>query len=359
MDKRKLNDDEMGIDPNALVKVTTMKHIVEIQFMERINNKAHIKKLDANRYVDLKTGDIREFERTENRSQGENSLRKTFNRLRELINTNFDGAANELFVTLTYRGELQTNDPKIVYEDFKRFIKRLKYTYRNETSIDYINVLEPHESGNFHMHVLFRFNDLNSIYIPNEVNRATGESINAPLRDLWGNGNVTISSLKHCDNIGAYLSAYLSDIEVPDTLSGHFDVIEKEVEGQKKKFMKKDTGCNNICQVTEKTTDGYYLEIGNDVWIGNQVLLKGGIKIGTGAVVAMGAVVTKDVPPYAIIAGVPGKIIGYRFSENIIKRLLQLKWWDFTRIQLEAARPLFDGELTEEKLDKLFAIKNS
>ena len=238
MDKRKLNDDEMGIDPNALVKVTTMKHIVEIQFMERINNKAHIKKLDANRYVDLKTGDIREFERTENRSQGENSLRKTFNRLRELINTNFDGAANELFVTLTYRGELQTNDPKIVYEDFKRFIKRLKYTYRNETSIDYINVLEPHESGNFHMHVLFRFNDLNSIYIPNEVNRATGESINAPLRDLWGNGNVTISSLKHCDNIGAYLSAYLSDIEVPDTLSGHFDVVEKEVDGKKKKFMK-------------------------------------------------------------------------------------------------------------------------
>ena len=238
MDKRKLNDDEMGIDPNALVKVTTMKHIVEIQFMERVNNKAHIRKLDSNRYVDLKTGDIREFERTENRSQGENSLRKTFNRLRELINSNFDGAANELFVTLTYRGELQTNDPKIVYEDFKNFVKRLKYAYKDETSIDYINVLEPHESGNFHMHVLFRFNDLKSVYIPNEVNRATGESINAPLRDLWGNGNVTISSLKHCDNIGAYLSAYLSDIEVPDTLAGHFDVIEKEVDGQKKKFMK-------------------------------------------------------------------------------------------------------------------------
>lgn len=238
MEKRQLNDDEMGIAPDATVKVTTMKHIVEIQYMQKVNTEAHIKKLDSERYVDLKTGEIKEFERTENRSQGENSLRKTFNRLRELINTNFDGAPNELFVTLTYRGELQTNDPKIVYEDFKNFIKRLKYAYKNETTIDYINVLEPHASGNFHMHVLFRFNDLESIYIPNEVNRDTGESINAPLRDLWGNGNVTISSLKGCDNIGAYLSAYLSDIEVPDTLEGHFGVVEKEVKGQKKKFLK-------------------------------------------------------------------------------------------------------------------------
>ena len=68
--------------------------------------------------------------------------------------------------------------------------------------------------------------------------------------------------------------------------------------------------------------------IGNDVWIGNNVQIVGGVRIGDGAIVAMGAVVTKDVPPYAIVAGVPAKIIRYRFSDREIEKLLALKWWD-------------------------------
>lgn len=69
--------------------------------------------------------------------------------------------------------------------------------------------------------------------------------------------------------------------------------------------------------------------IGNDVWIGQQVLLKGGIVIGDGAVIAAKAVVTKDVPAYAIVGGVPAKVIRYRFSERQIGRLLGLRWWRF------------------------------
>lgn len=231
MEKRLLAPEEQGISPEAVVKVTTMKHIVEIQYMEKRNTEAHIRKIDSERYVDLATGEIKEFERTVNRAQGENSLRKTFNRLRELINTNFIGSPQESFITLTYRGELQTNDTKKVYEDFKNFMKRLKYKYKNTTTIDYINVLEPHASGNFHMHVLMRFNDLESIYIPN-----------SELAEIWGNGFVTIQSLKDVDNIGAYVSAYLADVEVPaeaaKNLEGHPDLIEKDVAGSKKKFMK-------------------------------------------------------------------------------------------------------------------------
>lgn len=76
------------------------------------------------------------------------------------------------------------------------------------------------------------------------------------------------------------------------------------------------------------TIGGKSIIIGNDVWIGADVTLIGGIKIGNGAIIALGAVVTKDVPPYAIVGGVPAKIIRYRFPENYIERLQNLQWWN-------------------------------
>lgn len=71
------------------------------------------------------------------------------------------------------------------------------------------------------------------------------------------------------------------------------------------------------------------VEIGNDVWIGNGAILMCGVKIGDGAIVASGAVVTKDVPPYAIVGGVPARIIKYRFSEETIADLQDLQWWRY------------------------------
>lgn len=68
--------------------------------------------------------------------------------------------------------------------------------------------------------------------------------------------------------------------------------------------------------------------IGNDCWIGQHVFLVGGVTIGDGAVVLAGAVVTKDVPPYAIVGGVPAKIIRYRYDEKTIKWLLDIQWWN-------------------------------
>ena len=68
--------------------------------------------------------------------------------------------------------------------------------------------------------------------------------------------------------------------------------------------------------------------IGNDVWIGDSVLLMDGVNVGDGAIIAAGAVVTKDVAPYSIVAGIPAREIRKRFSEEIIKQLLELQWWN-------------------------------
>lgn len=72
----------------------------------------------------------------------------------------------------------------------------------------------------------------------------------------------------------------------------------------------------------------YFVEIGNDVWIGTNVLIMDGVKIGDGAVIGASALVNKDVPPYAIVGGVPARIIKYRFNREIIDALIRLKWWE-------------------------------
>lgn len=82
-------------------------------------------------------------------------------------------------------------------------------------------------------------------------------------------------------------------------------------------------------------------EIGNDVWIGSNSIIMGGVKIGNGAIIGSGAVVTKDVPDYAIVAGVPAKIIRYRFDEDTIQKLNDMCWWDWTAEEIKRNKELF------------------
>jgi len=71
------------------------------------------------------------------------------------------------------------------------------------------------------------------------------------------------------------------------------------------------------------------INIGNDVWIGYEAVIMSGVTIGDGAIIGTRAVVTKDVPPYTIVGGIPAKPIKKRFSEDVINRLLQIKWWNW------------------------------
>jgi len=98
------------------------------------------------------------------------------------------------------------------------------------------------------------------------------------------------------------------------------------------------------------------VKVGNDVWIGTRVMIMGGITIGNGAVIGAGAIVTKDVPPYAIVAGVPAKVIKYRFSQEIIDKLEELQWWSLPEDILKENINIFQTE--NISIESLSALMN-
>jgi acetyltransferase-like isoleucine patch superfamily enzyme len=85
--------------------------------------------------------------------------------------------------------------------------------------------------------------------------------------------------------------------------------------------------------------------IGNDVWIGAGAIILSGVTIGDGAIVGAGSVVTHDIPPYAIVAGNPAKIIRYRFSKNQIDKLLEIAWWNWGEDKIKANINYFYGDI--------------
>lgn len=89
--------------------------------------------------------------------------------------------------------------------------------------------------------------------------------------------------------------------------------------------------------------------IGHDVWVGMNVVVRAGCRVGVGAVLGAGAVVTTDVPPYAIFAGVPAKLVRYRFPEDVRLALLASEWWDYP-LELLSQLPSNNIELFLEKL---------
>jgi virginiamycin A acetyltransferase len=78
------------------------------------------------------------------------------------------------------------------------------------------------------------------------------------------------------------------------------------------------------------------IEIGSDCWVGTEAMIFGGTTIGHGSIVGARAVVTKDVPPFAVVAGNPARVIRYRFERDVIDRLMEIRWWDWDRGKVES-----------------------
>lgn len=95
------------------------------------------------------------------------------------------------------------------------------------------------------------------------------------------------------------------------------------------------------------------VKVGNDVWIGQRAMVMGGVSIGDGAVVGAGAIVTKNVPSYAIVGGVPAKVLKYRFDEDSIEKLLASKWWEKEDDKLKNSLALFQQPISTDIIEKL------
>jgi acetyltransferase-like isoleucine patch superfamily enzyme len=85
------------------------------------------------------------------------------------------------------------------------------------------------------------------------------------------------------------------------------------------------------------------ITIGNDVWIGLDVMVRHGVTIGDGAVIGMRSLVINDIPPYAIAAGNPAKVLRYRFTPEQIESLLKIKWWNWSEEEINKAIPYMDN----------------
>jgi hypothetical protein len=212
-----------------------MNHVVEVlRVSAEPRNLKKFRKLNKMEYVDLETGEILEYKLNENRGQNVAGLKRTFKEIRNIINNNFTGADNELFVTLTYAENMM--DTKKLYKDFELFVRKLKRKYNN---VEYMSVIEPQARGAWHCHVLLKFPDADNVYIDNDKDMAR----------MWGHGFTKTRKLKNVDNIGAYISAYLADVEaceenretIFDAITRSNDileVVEKNVDGVKKSYVK-------------------------------------------------------------------------------------------------------------------------
>lgn len=113
----------------------------------------------------------------------------------------------------------------------------------------------------------------------------------------------------------------------------------------KKMFNDDHPGCK-IEPPNKERTKGNVV-IGNDVWIGEDVFITGGVTIGDGCCIGAKSIITKDLPPYSICVGVPCKPIKMRFNENIIKLLLDIKWWDWDETKIRNNKRFFYTNLNK------------
>lgn len=199
-----------GFEPDRPIALEIAGNVLDLRQSTRSVGKSNVQWIDADHYIDLKTGEIREAEHSVTRGDkmSVHQLRRSFREMRGIINTNFRGKygeGNETLITLTYHENMQ--DPQRLYYDLQKFMLKLKYHVGN---IKYVTAVEPQGRGAWHAHILCQ-------------QLAPGELVDKKLiAQLWNHGIIVdVENLRECDNVGAYLTAYLSNTPEDAQANGH------------------------------------------------------------------------------------------------------------------------------------------
>lgn len=193
-----------------------------------------------------------------------------------------------------------------------RHFKQLRYYKKNNLKLGVYSTITNTKIGN-HIRIGYNCNIKNSSLECHTYCNGNTNIRNAIIGKYTCIGsNVNICIAEHPTNLVSVHPAFYSNDKAFETFSD-----------------------NNYFEEYEK------IFIGNDVWIGSKSTIMNGVNIGDGAIIAYGAVVTKDVLPYSIVGGIPAKHLKFRFGEETINKLLEIKWWELNESFLRKHFKLF------------------
>lgn len=165
---------------------------------------------------------------------------------------------------------------------------------------------------------------------------------------------ITIGRYTSINGPGTEIHAHLNRVEVGSFCSIARNVSIQEFNHRHDRISSYFIFQNIFGDSAQKDIDSEgEIVIGNDVWIGTNASILSGVKIGHGAVIAANCVVTKNVPDYAIVGGVPAQKIKMRFTPEIIDRLLKIEWWNWHLDKIKKNQHLFEKRLTIERLNNI------
>lgn len=235
---KKVKPDVIKLYETSQVKFKVAGNIREVQFTAGNNTFCPIQNISKDKYLDKETGEIKERKKSVSRYQTPKSVRKSINRLMDLIRCNATEKTHCKWLTLTYVDAM--TDHTKVYEDGKMFLRRFqRYLNKSEEIFDSqktfkrITVAEPQgeiHGNSWHLHILLIF-DAPAPFIENEV-----------IFELWGHGFTDTHRVYDADGLALYFKAYLSDVEYEDEENEEdtpkAGIVVKKVDGKNKKFIK-------------------------------------------------------------------------------------------------------------------------
>ena len=216
-------EDVPEIDNHKQVRLKECGHIIEIMSRDHQGHRTPTTiKISNDEYIDTRSGEIKQFNHQTSRADNLQSVSRSLALGRDMLNANIDDVSNCRWLTLTYAENM--TDPKKLYHDFRNFNKRCRERFGH---YEYITAAEPQGRGAWHLHCVLIF-PTKAPYMANDV-----------VADLWKQGFVTVKRLDDVDNVGAYLTAYLGDMELTEAREqgitrGEIKTVEYEENGEQK-----------------------------------------------------------------------------------------------------------------------------